>query len=162
MSKKIVTLLVALFLMFTTSFVFAAENAGNGMQDSLNKAGNTIGNVVNGAGNVVRNGVGAIENGIENLGNTFSAGASRVTNNNNNNHNNNSNNTNNNTGNNNNGANNNYTTARTATGTGTFAGMSANTWTWFILAIAGLAIVGMVWYYSMQNNSERINDNTNE
>ncbi len=136
MTKKIVTLLVALFLICTTSFVFAAENAGSEIQDSLNKAGNSVGNVVNGTGNVVRDGVGAVENGLESLGNTFASGASRVTNNNNANR------------------NNNYTTTRTSTGT-TFAGMSANTWTWFILAIAGVAIVGLIWYYSMQNDTER-------
>lgn len=141
MTKKMVTLLVALFLICTTSFVFAAQNAGSEVQDSLNKAGNSVGNVVNGAGNVVRDGVGAVERGLEDLGNTFTSGASRVTNNNNANR------------------NNNYTTTRTATGT-TFAGMSANTWTWFILAIAGIAIVGLIWYYSMQNNIEhRTNHN---
>lgn len=135
MTKKIVTLLVALFLICTTSFVFAAENAGSEVQDSLNKAGHSVGNAVNGTGNVVRDGVGAIEKGLEDLGNTFTSGASRVTNNNAN-------------------RNNNYSTTRTATGT-TFAGMSANTWTWFILAIAGIAIVGLIWYYSMQNTTER-------
>ena len=53
-----------------------------------------------------------------------------------------------------------YTVARTSTEGGTIMGMSANTWTWFILAIVAIAIVGLVWYYAMQNSNE-YNDNDN-
>lgn len=145
MTKKVFAIIIAIVLMLCVSNVFAANNE---LGDSMNKAGNTVKNVVGGAENVVEDAAGAIGTGVKNtanavgtgvkdLGNTFSTGAARVTNNN---HRNNS----------------NYTTTRTAT-TGnqaTFLGMSANTWTWFVLAIVTLAIVGLVWYYAMQNKNE--------
>lgn len=145
MTKKVFAIIIAIVLMLCVSNVFAANNE---LGDSMNKAGNTVKNVVGGAENVVEDAAGAIGTGVKNtanavgtgvkdLGNTFSTGAARVTNND---HRNNS----------------NYTTTRTAT-TGnkaTFLGMSANTWTWFVLAIVTLAIVGLVWYYAMQNKNE--------
>ena len=145
MTKKVFAIIIAIVLMLCVSNVFAANNE---LGDSMNKAGNTVKNVVGGAENVVEDAAGAIGTGVKNtanavgtgvkdLGNTFSTGAARVTNND---HRNNS----------------NYTTTRTAT-TGnqaTSLGMSANTWTWFVLAIVTLAIVGLVWYYAMQNKNE--------
>lgn len=135
MTKKICALFIGLALILTTSFVFAANIE---VGDSMNKSGNTIKNVVGGAENVVGDVAGAIGTGIRDLGNTFADGASRVTNNQ----------TNRNTG---------YTTTRTATNpanNGTFLGMNSTTWTWFVLAIAAIAIVGLVWYYAMQNKNE--------
>ncbi len=145
MTKKVFAIIIAIVLMLCVSNVFAANTE---ITDSMTKASNTARNVVGGAENVVRdaaNTVGtgikdttnAVGNGVKDLGNTFQAGAARVTNNGNMN-------------------NNNYTTTRTAT-TGNnarFLGMSANTWTWFVLAIVTLAIVGLVWYYAMQNKNE--------
>ena len=37
-------------------------------------------------------------------------------------------------------------------------GMSSNTWSWLILGIAAIAIIALVWYYSMQLNNNRRND----
>lgn len=149
MIKKVFALLVALTLIFFTSSVFAANNE---MGDSMNKAGNTVQNVVGGAENVIEDAAGAIGTGVKDLGNTFADGAARVTNNGN-------------TDNNENTTNNGYQTTRTATtratdgaNNGTFLGMSSNVWTWFVLAIAAIAIVGLVWYYAMQNKNE-YNDN---
>lgn len=51
------------------------------------------------------------------------------------------------------------TRATDGTTNGRFLGMSANTWTWFVLAIAAIAIVGLVWYYAMQNKNEYNNNN---
>jgi len=156
MTKKVLGIVIAIVVMFATSYVFAANNE---MGDSMSKATNTVRNVVGGAENVVEGAATSIGNGVRNLGNTFTDGASRVMNNGdmnndnmNNNQNNNNNNDNNDTG---------YTATRTATGTtgtGTFLGMSPNVWTWFVLAIAAIAIVGLVWYYAMQNKIE-YNDN---
>lgn len=140
MTKKIFALIIGLFLILTTSCVFAANSEIN---DSMNKSGNTIKNVVGGAENVIEGAGSAIGSGIRDLGNTFANGASRVTNNGNNQ----------NTG---------YTTTRTATArtadNGTFLGMNSTTWTWFVLAIATIAIVGLVWYYAMQNKNEYNNN----
>lgn len=143
MLKRIITLILAICIIFATSFVFATNDAGSEVKDSLDKtgdsvrntvdnAGNAVRSTVDNAGNMVRDGVGHIENGIEDLGNTFSAGASRTTNNNNDNI--------------------SYRTTRTSNDTATFAGMSANTWVWFVMAIATVAIIALVWYYAMQND----------
>lgn len=137
MTKKIIAFILALCILCLTCSVFAANNELN---DSLHKTTNTVRNVVGGAENVVENGAAAIGNGVKDLGNTFSAGASRVT-----------------TDATNMAHNDGYAATRTAN-TGTFAGMNGNTWTWFILAIAALAIIGLVWYYAMQNKNE-YNDN---
>ena len=136
MLKKVFSLLIVAGLIFFTSTVFATNNT---IGDSMNKAGNTVKNVVGGAENVVENAAGAVGNGVRNVGNSVADGAERMT----------TNGTNSNSG---------YTTTRTGatngTANGTFLGMTSNTWTWFILAIAAIAIVGLVWYYAMKNKSE--------
>lgn len=144
MLKKIVSLLTVASLLFFTSCVFAANNE---VQDSMTKTGNTIRNVVGGAENVVEDAAGAIGTGVKDIGNAVRDGAEGFTNN---------------FDNNDGGAYNaTRTTARTTAETatnGSFLGMSANTWTWFILAIAAIAIVGLVWYYAMQNKNEYNNN----
>lgn len=138
-TKKLFALLLALTILLLTSTVFAT----NELQASMNKAGGNVKNAVEGAGNVIKDGASAVGTGVKDLGesarngiNNVEHGASdvmgRMT-----------------TTNNNNG----YTATRTATN-GTFMGMSGSTWTWFILAIAALGIIGIVWYYAMQNSKE--------
>lgn len=135
MTKKIFAFVIALVLMFFTSSVFATVE----IKDSMNKAGNTMQNVVNGAGTVIQNGASAISTGVKDVGNAVGNGTTRVG----------SGMTKTATGTTNNG----YTATRTGA-TGKIMGMSANTWTWFILAIAALAIVALVWYYAMQDKTE--------
>ena len=140
MTKKIFGVVIAMILMLCTSFVFAAENDAG---DALNGAANTVRNAVGDAENVVEDGASMIGTGVKDLGNTFTDGAARVTNDD--------------AGMGNDG----YTATRTstdATNNGRVLGMSANTWTWFIIAILTIAIVGLVWYYAMQNSNE-YNDN---
>ncbi len=53
-----------------------------------------------------------------------------------------------------------YTATRTNT---TVMGMSQNTWTWLIMGIAAIAIIAVVWYYSMQfTGTTRNNHNNND
>lgn len=138
MTKKILAVLVAIFLLLSTSYVFAANNE---VGDSMHKATNTARNVVGGAENVVEDAAGAIGTGVKDLGNTFTDGAARVKDN----------------------ANDGYNATRTATArtanNNTFLGMNSTTWTWFVLAIAAIAIVGLVWYYAMQTKNEYNNHN---
>lgn len=138
MTKKILAVLIALFLLLSTSYVFAANNE---LGESMHKATNTVRNVVGGTENVVENAAGAIGTGVKDLGNTFTDGAARVTD----------------------GKNDGYNTTRTTTtrtaNNNTFLGMNSTTWTWFVLAIAAIAIVGLVWYYAMQNKNEYNNHN---
>lgn len=42
-----------------------------------------------------------------------------------------------------------YVATRTATDT-TFMGMNSTAWTWLIIGIAAIAIIALIWYYSMQ------------
>ena len=63
----------------------------------------------------------------------------------------------------NNGNNGRYTSTRTSTDIATdntVLGMSSTAWTWLILGIATIAIIAVVWYYSMQftNNNTRNDD----
>lgn len=132
MTKKIFAFLLGIAMIFITSSVFAT----NEIKSSMDKAGSSIQNAVNGAGNVVKEGASAVGNGVKDLGNTLQNGVTRTE------------------GETGTDTNNGYTATRTATTDGTILGMSANTWTWFVLAIAALAIIGLVWYYAMQNKTE--------
>lgn len=154
-TKKIFAAILALTLIVLTSTVFAADE----VQESMNKAGSNIKNVVEGAGNVVKDGAAAVGNGVKDLGDTVKNGVNGIE-----------------TGakdltagtenavggmTRNMDGDTGYTATRTATG-GTFMGMNGTTWTWFILAIAALAIIGLVWYYAMQNSNEYSRDHHND
>ena len=141
--KLLISLGVLLSIIFTFTFCFA----NNGLQD----AANGVRNVVGGAENAIENGVkdisdasknatGAMENATNDTINTMRE---------NGNNDNTKKDTNNNTmmADTNNG---NYTATRTATTQATFMGLKATAWTWLILGIAAIAIVALVWYYSMQ------------
>lgn len=140
MLKKVFSLLIVTFLVFFTCNVFAANNE---FGDSMNKAGNAVRNVVGGAENVVEDAASGIGAGVQNIGETFNNG---------------------NNDNMDNGSleNGGYDATRTATprtisdnnGTNT----NSNMWTWIILAIAAILIVGLVWYYAKQNKNQ-YNDN---
>ena len=50
--------------------------------------------------------------------------------------------------------NNGYTAQRTATTTNmnnSFLGIGSTAWTWLIMGIAGIAIIGLVWYYGQEH-----------
>ncbi len=169
MTKKIFALIIAMILILATSCVFAT----NEIKDSMDKTGSTVKNIVDGTGNVLRDTGATISNGAKNLGDDVANGArnmgeainngardvgetinngardagtavrnsaSQVT----------GDLTRNDNRSNNGGS---YTVARTSTDGGTIMGMSANTWTWFILAITALAIIALVWYYAMENKN---------
>ena len=143
MIKKIFALLLFVTVISVASFAFAASE----MQSSMDKAGSSIQDMVNGAGNVVRDGAEAIGNGARDIGEDISSGASDMM-----------------------GdmtsdqsGNDGYSATRTSTDTdGAMFGMSANTWTWFILAIVAIAIVALVWYYATQNKNEYNNNTHND
>lgn len=106
----------------------AAKNAGNTVQN----VGNTIRDGANQAGNEVKDSANKAGNSIENGANAVEKSIT-----------------------NNNGTN--YDATRTST-EGTFMGMTSNTWSWLILGIAAIAIIGLVWYYSVQLNNNKHND----
>ena len=140
MNKKslfIIGLLMATILIFATTLSFATD--GNGAMNGVNDAVNGVRNTVGGAEN-------AVEGAVKDVTNTTNMGITR-----------------------NNTQSTNYTANRTATtGTtnnanaGTFLGMSSTMWTWLILAVAVVAIIALVWYYSNQLTRTRNYDDNDQ
>ena len=141
-------LLISLGILLSIVFTFTLCSANNGLQD----AANVVRDVVGGAENAIENGVKDISNASKNATGAMENAANNTTNamTNNGNNNNTHKDTNNNTMRTTTNNNGNYTATRTATNQATFMGMNATAWTWLILGIATIAIVALVWYYSMQ------------
>ena len=150
MTKKIFLILSVIFsLLICHSVVFAtigddinrgANDFGNEIHNSWNKTTNTVSN----AGNMVASGISTAGNMITNTTDDFMGTM--------NNGNDNDNNTN------NNDNDNRYTAERTATttdGSSNFLGMNSTMLTWVVLAVLGVAIVSLVWYYSSQQADHR-------
>lgn len=146
MKKKsllIVGLLIAVILMFATTFSFATDDHGamNGVNDAVNGVRNTIGGAENAVEGAVKDVTDTTKNATDN---TTNMGINR-----------------------NDTQSTNYTANRTATtGTatnaGTFLGMSSTMWTWLILAVAVVAIIALVWYYSNQLTRTRNYDDNDQ
>lgn len=133
MNKKIlVSLSVILFTIFSFTICFANT-------DGLGTAANDVRNFVGGVENTVEDAARDVSNtskditgGVENKMNK-----NLTTNN---------------------ASNGNYTTRKTST-TDTVMGMTSTAWTWLIIGIAAIAIIAVVWYYSMQfTNNNHSND----
>lgn len=119
--------LIILSILFALLFISTISFANNDIKDGVHSATDTV---IDGASNLVndaRKGVGAIENTVENgakdIGNAM--------------HHDNT---------------NGYTATRTATTGTTTNGMNSTLWTWVILAVAAVVIIGLIWYYASQNN----------
>lgn len=141
MYKKLwISMAILIAMIFSFTVCFANDN--NMLQDATNG----IRNVVGGAENTVENAAKDITNTSKNMTNAVENGTNRtenaVTNHNQM------------------GTSNNYNATRTSTGTtaNTFMGMSATAWTWLIMGIAAIAIIALVWYYSMQMRSTNYDD----
>ncbi len=113
--------LIILSILFALLFISTISFANNDIKDGVHSATDTV---IDGASNLVndaRKGVGAIENTVENgakdIGNAI--------------HHDNT---------------NGYTTTRTATTGTTTNGMNSTLWTWVILAVAAVVIIGLIWY----------------
>lgn len=129
--KSLIIVSVLLAILFISTVSFANNEIKNGVH-------NVTDGVIDGAENLgrdIRSGVGTaentIENGAKNIGNAITDGVNSVTRTNN-------------AG---------YTATRTtATGATNNTTMNSSLWTWIILAIAAVVIVGLVWYYAAQRN----------
>ena len=154
--KVLLSAILAIAIMFSFTSCFANDminEAGNMMQD----VGNNIRNAMNNAGNAVedatRNISGATQDATENITQRANNIGNELMNTNNNERNDNA----------------EYnadfdknevtkynTTRVTTTGTtdnATFMGMDANMWTWLIVGVAAIAIIALIWYYTMQLRS---------
>ena len=125
MKKKfLISIAIIIATIFSFSICFATDGLGKAADDVRNVVGgaeNTVENAAKGISNTSKNATGAMENGMD-------AGTTRTGTN----------------------GNNDYNTTRVATGDTTIMGMNSNTWTWLIIGIAAIAIIAVVWYYSMQ------------
>ena len=147
-------LTIAIIISFTSCFANNMINeAGNMMQDT----GDNIRNAMNNAGNAVedatRNISGATQDATENITQRANNIGNELMN------------TNNNERNDNaeynadfdNNSRTDYNATRVATtdtsGNATFMGMDANMWTWLIVGVAAIAIIALIWYYTMQLRS---------
>lgn len=136
-------LLISTAILIMSIFSFTICFANNDLQDVANGVRNMVGGAENAVedaakdiSNASKNATGKMEEGANNIGNEI---MNRTD------HNRNAN-----TG----VTNNNYTATRTsATTDNTLMGMNATAWTWLIIGIAAIAIVALVWYYSMQIRS---------
>ena len=139
MNKKFfVSLTVLLCLVFSFSMCFAA----NELREAVDGARNFVGGVENkvedaakDVSNASKDATGSIENGMNSsIDNKMSSG---VTTNNNN---------------------ENYSATRTSNDSTKIMGMTSAGWTWLIIGIAAIAIIAVVWYYSMQFTNNKRND----
>lgn len=152
MNKKIIStlLIISLFVISLSTYSFAATDGMNNLKNTVMNAGNTVGNAVVGAKNAVVNGAKGVTNGTATLGkdtvntaqnlgndtkNTVGSTTGVLTN-----------------------RNTNYTATRTATTNNNLFGLSSTAWTWLILGIVGLVIVGLVWYYGAQYEHKNYNN----
>ena len=119
--------LIILSILFALLFISTISFANNDIKDGVHSATDAV---IDGASNLVndaRKGVGAIESTVENGAKDISNAIHHD---------------------NTNG----YTTTRTATTGTTTNGMNSTLWTWVILAVASVVIIGLIWYYASQNN----------
>lgn len=139
LKKALIILSIFCLIIFTSNFVFAS-NMVNGARDMLNDAEHGIENMVNGATNAAKDAKNGVTDMMEDMGDGVKKGADDVkrgtedmargmTNN----------------------------TGYTATRTSATDGMTSNpgnALVWIILAIVGVAIVALVWYYATQTDDK--------
>ena len=134
--KLLISLAIILASIFSFTVCFATDGLGNVANDVRNVVGgveNTVENAARDVSNVSKDVTGSVENGMNS--DTHNS-MSRT---------------------------NNYNTTRVATGSSNMSGgMSASAWTWLILGIVAIAIIAVVWYYSMQLTNGRNNHDDND
>ena len=146
MKKKIfVSLVIAISLIFSFVVCFANDN-GSGLGDATNGVRNFVGGVENtvedaakDVSNTSKDITGGMEHGMDrSLDRNSNSGYSGIG-----------------STDNDNGR---YSTTRVSTGDNTVLGMTSNAWTWLIIGIAAIAIIAVIWYYSMQFSNNNRND----
>lgn len=140
MKKIIISSILFLALSFISIQIFAATvnndvknttgNVKNSVLNTVNNTKNAVQDMGNSVGNGLKNAKNSVVQSTEKAGNSVMNAGNSITNGMDN-------------------MNNNYNVQRTAADV-TVMGMTTNTWTWLIIAIVGIAIIGLVWYYGNQ------------
>lgn len=139
MSKKLWIGLAILVIGIFSCSLCLANNDQNPLQGAANAARNVVGgaeNAVEGAANGVTGTMRGATNNIEHNGENTMNHVGATTRN---------------------AGTHDYTAQRTNAET-RFMGMSSTMWTWLIIGIAAIAIIALVWYYSMQVTGNRNNN----
>ena len=118
---------IILSILFAILFISTISFANNDIKDGVHSATDAVIDGASNLANDARKGVGAIENTVENGAKDIGYAMHHD---------------------NTNG----YTATRTATTGTTTNGMNSTLWTWVILAVAAVVIIGLIWYYASQNN----------
>ena len=139
--KSFILLITVVLLSFAT--ISFADDMGNNVKNAVNGATNTVVDGVQNLAEDVRSGISTaentIENGVRDVGNAVMDGANDVMD------------TTNTVVDGDNNGDTNYMTTRTiGEDTSIINSTAATTWTWIAIAIAGLVIVGLVWYYASE------------
>lgn len=131
MYKKLLTISsIIIIAIFSFSTCFAnngLKDAADGVRNVVGGAENAVEDAARDISNASKDATGKMEEGANNIGNAMMNN------------------------------NNDYTATRTSATDNTFMGMNSTAWTWLILGIAAIAIVALVWYYSMQIRSSNYN-----
>lgn len=158
MQKKVILIFaIIISIIFSYSICFATDgtdavrntvnDAGNMVEGAMENVGNMVENTMNNVGNAMKDSTEKTENTMENAGNAIEEAGNTIEKD-----------TKNVTSDNMGTNNDTYTATRSSTnGNATFMGMNSTAWTWLILGIAAIAIIAIVWYYSMQMTSEKNN-----
>lgn len=132
MTKKVfIVFAISLLVILLGTYSFATENMMN--KDNIK---NTIMNAENSVANGVTSAINSVKNTANDAMNSMENGMNDMTQN---------------TNDTNNENNSTYNVTRTDATTQTrVAGMTATSWTWLIIAVLGVAIVALVWYFARQ------------
>lgn len=141
MKKYFISLAIFSLILFSFFSISFANNLTNDVKNAAGNVGNALANTSNDAKGAIKKAEDTVENGANDIKNAISNTAGTVTN-----------------GTENTVAdmsgtltnNDTYTATRTSATNSGFLGMSSISWTWLILAIVGIAIVALVWYYGSQ------------
>ena len=145
--KLLISFSLIITFIFSCTICFA-NNMINETTNMMQNAGNNIRNAVDNAGNTIedtaRNISGASKDATENITQKANNIGNELMNTNNDQNSRTDYNT------------NNYNATRVSTASTnneTFMGMNANVWTWLIVGVTAIAIIALIWYYTMQLRS---------
>ena len=134
-SRTIFFLIVFCVITLFSTLCFAEEDMINNLsqdfQNTMESEGNMIEDTASGMASGVKNGAMGVANAIGNTGATVMNSMN----------------------------NDGYTAERTATtgytNEGTFLGLNSTAWTWLVIGIVGIAVIGLVIYYNTQKDYDR-------
>ena len=133
MNKKLaIVLSILIAAIFSFNVCFAndmANDAVEGVRNVVGGAENAVEDAAKDVTNAAKDATNSVENKMENITNNRVTSSTST-----------------------------YNATRTNAEGSTLMGMNATMWTWLIIGIATIAIVALVWYYSMQMRSSNYDD----